>query len=205
MLFTATGNLRNAGARSERTGSQPWQKTRRIKKGFKAQSHRLNISQRVKESVAVRQRESGGNDKEDKLNDRRRSHTERDTAGVSIILLAEQKDIISDRTWSGLVEGAWRAVSALISEYICQDVTSHSCTVHIRAAQNSCLNTLFLLVFYYPCSALTCQMGSLSSGKIWKYFCASWTGGSVCSFKLVHVWTNFTRFLNVYRPRRSLP
>lgn len=44
ILFTAGGNLRNAGVRSERTGSQPWQETRRIKKGFRALSQSLYIS-----------------------------------------------------------------------------------------------------------------------------------------------------------------
>ena len=52
---------------------------------------------------------------------------------------------------------------------------------------------------------LTCQRGSLSSGKIWKYFSASWTGGSVCSRRLVQHCTNFTRDSKVYRPSRSLP
>ena len=52
---------------------------------------------------------------------------------------------------------------------------------------------------------LTCQSGSLSEGNRLKYFWASCTGGRVCIFRLVHVWTNITRLLKVYRPRRSFP
>lgn len=51
----------------------------------------------------------------------------------------------------------------------------------------------------------TCHSGSFSSEKIWKYFCASCTGGSVCSFRLVQELRKRTRCLKVYKPRRSLP
>lgn len=53
--------------------------------------------------------------------------------------------------------------------------------------------------------ALTCQTGSLCSGKSWKYFWASWTGGRVCNFKWVQVCTNLARLTKVYKPSLSLP
>lgn len=52
---------------------------------------------------------------------------------------------------------------------------------------------------------LACQSGSRSLGNRLKYFWASWIGGSVWTFRLVHVRMNIIRLLKVYRPRRSLP
>lgn len=51
----------------------------------------------------------------------------------------------------------------------------------------------------------TCQSGSFSSEKIWKYFCANCTGGSVCNWRLVQECRKCTRCLKVYRPSRSFP